>query len=77
MNNFNFYFCSNCGFHSSVGKCMLYGHKVSNDDFCNRHIPNDSLQACDRCGRLLTQPIRVEEGDRIKIYCRECYNTIK
>lgn len=56
---------------------MLYGHKVSNDDFCNRHIPNDSLQACDRCGWLLTQPIIVEEGNRIKIYCRECYNTIK
>ncbi len=71
-----FYTCGNCGFANLAQKnCMLKGHQIEATDFCSRHKQN--VPVCDRCHRLLTQPIIVcQEGAEAKIYCRQCYNSL-
>ena len=77
MKNFDFYFCKNCGFHNSLGNCLLQKIPVDNDDSCSRHIPNNDLNACRKCGRLLTQPIIVQKNEKINTYCKECYRNLE
>lgn len=76
MTNSNFYNCNNCGFCNRNKKiCMLKGHPIELTDYCSKH--KNEVFACDRCHKLLTQPIIWNpEGDEVHIYCRSCFNSL-
>lgn len=76
ITNDNFYKCSNCGFYNSQQKyCMLKQHMADPIDYCSKH--KTEVPICDKCNRLLTQPIIWNpEGDKIHIYCRQCFNSL-